>query len=88
MVSARYKLGKIMAIDLETLHAALIGCESEQERITRAIVDLRAQLKGRNASVSSGPGPATVAGKPKRKLSAAARKRMAAAQKGAGLNTP
>ena len=66
-----------MAIDLETLQAALIGYQSEQERITRAIADLQAKLKGGKASA----GHATKSEKPKRKLSAAARKRIAAAQK-------
>jgi hypothetical protein len=70
-----------MAIDLETLHAALIGYESEHERITKVIAELRAQLRGKKASVSSGPDDAGAPAKSKRKLSASARKRMAAAQK-------
>ena len=65
-----------MAIDLETLQAALIGYQTEQDRITKAIADLQAQLKGGKAPARAGR-----ATKPKRKLSAAARKRIAAAQK-------
>jgi cell division septum initiation protein DivIVA len=70
-----------MAIEAQTLQAALIGYQSEQERITKAIADLQAQLKGGKASASSGLDRTMVAKKPKRKLSAAARKRIAAAQK-------
>jgi hypothetical protein len=67
-----------MAIDVETLQAALIGYQSEQERIERAIADLHAQLKGaKPASSSAGALPT----KPRRKMSAAARKRIAAAQR-------
>jgi len=69
-----------MAVDAETIQAALIGYKSEQERITKAIADMRAQLKGRTAPVGSPESSATPT-KPKHKLSAAARKRIAAAQK-------
>jgi len=41
-----------MAVDAETLQAALIGYRSEQERITKAIADLQAQLKGGRVSAS------------------------------------
>jgi hypothetical protein len=70
-----------MAIDLETLQAALIGYESERERIANIVAGLRAQLRGEKASVSSGPDDAGTAARSRRKLSASARKRMAAAQK-------
>ena len=67
-----------MAIDKQTLQAALIGYQSEQERITKAITHLQAQLTGGRASATD---HAVGAAKPKRKMSAAARKRIAAAQK-------
>jgi len=70
-----------MAIDLQTLRAALIGYQSEQERIARAIADLQTQLKGGKPPAGSRPARAAVAKKPKRQMSAAARKRIAAAQK-------
>jgi hypothetical protein len=69
-----------MAIDPKTLQAALTGYQTEHDRITRAIADIRARIKGVKAPVSSGLDHAAKA-KPKRKISAAARKRMAAAQK-------
>lgn len=58
-----------------------MGYQSEQERITRAIADLRAQLKGGKALVRTGSVPAAADERPKRKTSAAARKRIAAARK-------
>jgi hypothetical protein len=70
-----------MAIDLQTLQAALTGYQMEQARITKAIADLQVRIRGGKAPRSSGPDHAAMATKPKRKLSAAARKRMAASQK-------
>lgn len=70
-----------MAIDLQTLQAALAGDHIEQERITRAIADLHKRIKGAKAPMRSGPATAGTQTKPKRKMSAAARKRIAAAQK-------
>ncbi len=52
----------------------------EQARITKAIADIQVRIKGGKAPRSSGPDHAALA-RPKRKLSASARKRMAAAQK-------
>ena len=70
-----------MAIDTETLQAALIGYQSEQERIESAIADLQARLKGVKPPSSSAGVPAADMAKPRRKLSAAAKKRIAAAQR-------
>jgi hypothetical protein len=56
----------------------LTGYKLESERIERAIAKIEARLKGARLPARSAT-PAT--GKPKRKLSAAARKRIAAAQK-------
>jgi len=70
-----------MAIDAEILQAALIGYQSERERITKVIADLRSRLKSGKAPESSGLDGAGTSRKPRRKLSAAARRRMAAAQK-------
>jgi hypothetical protein len=70
-----------MVIHLQTLQAALTGYQSEHDRITRAIADLRMRIKGGKAPTSSGPDHAASPTKPKRKMSAAARKRIAAAQK-------
>jgi len=66
-----------MAIDAQTLQAALTGYLAEQERINKAIAEIRERLRGGRGLAK--PGPA--AEKPKRTISAAARKRMAAAQK-------
>ena len=70
-----------MAINRETLQAALAGYKIEHERITQAMADIRARIKGGKASASSGVGHTAGTTKPKRTISAAARKRMAAAQK-------
>lgn len=58
------------------LQAALIGYQSEQDRIAQAIADLRRRL-GATAAAAANPSPAPK----KRQLSAAARKRIAAAQR-------
>jgi len=64
--------------DINILEMALIGYQSERERIEGKILELQAQLKGKKVSVSS-------AGKTKprakRVLSEAARKRIGAAQR-------
>jgi hypothetical protein len=70
-----------MAIDLQTLQAALTGYQSEHARLTRAIAGLRAQIKSGKASGRSGPDEVATEVKPRRKMPAAARKRIAAAQK-------
>lgn len=65
-------------IDPDTLRAALIGYQAERESIEGKIAEIRRQL-GRSApagSVATPRGP-----RKKRTLSAAARKRIAAAQR-------
>ena len=64
--------------DLSTLQMALVGYEFEKQRIEGTIGEIQAMLKGKSvSSPSAGPKPAGV----KRILSAAARKRISAAQK-------
>ena len=65
--------------DLATLQMALIGYQVEKQKIEDNIRAIQAQLKGRRVSLASGsdqkaPGP-------KRVLSPAARRRIAAAQR-------
>ena len=65
--------------DLSTLQMALVGYQIEKERIEEKIGEIQARLKGKTV-----PSPASAAAKParvKRILSAAARKRISAAQK-------
>jgi hypothetical protein len=57
---------------------ALVGYEIEKKRIEDKIREIRAQLGGGRAARSAAPAED---GQPKRRLSAAARKRIAAAQK-------
>ena len=63
------------------LEAALIGYQHQAEQISEKIAEIRRQLSGKSAS--AGPKAATAAAVPgkKRSMSAAARKRIAAAQK-------
>ncbi len=63
-------------IDRALLEAALEGLEMRQAALNKQIADLRKVV--RSAGPAAVPGEAP---KPKRKVSAAARKRMAAAQK-------
>ncbi len=63
-----------MAVDKSLLEAALIGYRVERARLTQTIADLEARIGG---GASSNP-PAK---RPKRKMSAAARKRIGAAQR-------
>ena len=59
------------------LRMALIGYEAKRQEILQKMVDLQKQIgSSGGASIAQG-----IEGKPKRKLSAAARKRIAAAQK-------
>ena len=65
--------------DLSTLQMALVGYQVEKERVREKIREIQVRLKGKAA-----PSPASAAPKPagvKRVLSAAARKRISAAQK-------
>ena len=65
-----------MPTDSSILEAALIGYQLQRDRIDKAIAELRQKLGGKAASAISSDGQ-----RPKRKMSAAARKRIAAAQK-------
>ena len=65
--------------DIATLQMALVGYQIEKQKIEEKIRDIQAQLKGKN--IPSAAGTAKADGTPKRVLSPAARKRIAAAQK-------
>jgi hypothetical protein len=66
--------------DTQLLQMALIGYESERQKIQERIADIQRQLNGRTRSarsqVADTPSP-----RGRRRMSAAARKRIAAAQK-------
>jgi hypothetical protein len=66
--------------DLATLEMALVGYQLERQKIDEKIREIERQLKGRRSSSTvseeTKKGP-----RPKRVLSAAARRRIAAAQK-------
>ena len=65
--------------DSATLQMALVGYQIEKEKIEEKIRAIQAQLKGKRVPMSSTPAAAPSA--PKRILSPAARRRIAAAQK-------
>ena len=65
--------------DIATLQMALVGYQIEKQKIEEKIRDIQAQLKGKY--IPSAAGTAKADGAPKRVLSPAARKRIAAAQK-------
>jgi hypothetical protein len=60
---------------------ALVGYEMERKKIDEKIKELRARLGGGGSTARVGRPPATETAPRKRQLSAAARKRIAAAQK-------
>ncbi len=64
-----------MIKDLSILRAALTGYQAERDRIDAAMAAIRLRF-GQKAD-----GPSLAPARPKRKLSVAARKRIAAAQK-------
>jgi cell division septum initiation protein DivIVA len=68
------------AEDLTTIQMALVGYQIEKQRIEEKIRDLEARLKGKQRATPSGAADANQQ-RPKRVLSAAARRRIAAAQK-------
>jgi hypothetical protein len=82
-------MGEIMARgrtsasdDLTTLQMALVGYEMERQKIDDKIKEIRARLGGRRAPAPSAAGAGSAPAQPrKRNLSAAARKRIADAQK-------
>jgi len=65
--------------DHALLEAALIGYRHQREQIDAKIAELRKEIGGKPPAAAKAPAPA-VTGK-KRQMSAAARKRIAAAQK-------
>ena len=65
--------------DLSTLEMALVGYQIEKQRIEGKVQEIQAQLKGK--AVSSKANAKTKPAGVKRILSAAARKRISAAQK-------
>ena len=68
-------------MDRSTLEAALIGYEFQLKVIEEKMAAVRAQLGGKAARVAATTTTDIGASKPKRTMSAAARKRIAAAQK-------
>jgi hypothetical protein len=72
--------GKSSINDPITLQMALVGYQLEKRKVEDKIRELQAQLQGKHVS---GPSATTEkpAGKSKRQLSAAARRRIALAQK-------
>jgi len=64
-------------LNSDILAAALIGFEVQKTRIDAKIADIRSLLDGGARTATAGPD----SGKPKRKVSAAARRRMARAQR-------
>lgn len=68
-----------MPLDHDVLRAALVGYQMELHRLEAAIAGVQAQIGGRTLPAASAPaGPANG---PKRSMSAAARKRIAEAQR-------
>lgn len=65
--------------DQSTLQMALVGYEVEKARLEGKIRDIRAQLEGGKPAAGAAPAKSTAT--KKRVLSAAARKRIAAAQR-------
>jgi len=65
-------------MDTTTLQMALIGYEAERDRIESKIAELRRQLGGRGVATPKDSAPITPT---RRHMSAAARKRIADAQK-------
>ena len=70
-------------LDRSTLEAALVGLEYQRQQITEKMNAIRGELGGRpGAKASSGAVPSATAIAPKKRhMSAAARKRIAEAQK-------
>jgi hypothetical protein len=66
--------------DTATLQMALVGYEVEKQKIENKMRELQAMLKGKSSPAASGGTP-SAAPRRKRRLSADARKRIAAAQK-------
>ena len=71
--SLRYR---ICMPDIETLRMALIGYQLERQKLQQKIEEIEHQLSGRKVTAGDGPTPA----RPRRKMSAAAKARIRAAQ--------
>jgi hypothetical protein len=68
--------------DPTMLAMALVGYEVEKQKIEEKIREIRARLGGgKAAGRGAAPAPAKAGGRPKRTLSAGARRRIAAAQR-------
>ena len=68
-------------LDRTTLEMALVGYEAEKARVAAAIVAIQAQLRQRGPGRQKASPDESVRGPRKRVLSAAAKKRIAAAQR-------
>src|SRR5689334_19866561 len=73
--------GKSTSQDLTTLQMALVGYELERQKIDDKIKELRAAIGGRRVSAPSSGAAKAEETPRKRNLSAAARRRIAMAQK-------
>jgi hypothetical protein len=67
--------------DTATIQMALVGYELEKQKIEDKIRELRSQLRGRQAALPAVAGKTKGAGRKRRNLSPAARRRIAAAQR-------
>jgi hypothetical protein len=72
-------MARHLKIDSSILRAALIGYQHERDAIDAKIAEIRLQLEGQTPQASASAGP--VEAPRKRVLSAAARRRMAVAQR-------
>ena len=72
-------------MDRSTIELAIRGLETEKEKIDKAILNLKSELNGRRLSTTEVESHREISGKTqpgrKRKLSAAARKKISEAQK-------
>jgi hypothetical protein len=81
-ISTRFVGGESMQIDHSVLEAALVGYQFQLKRVQEKIAVVRAQMGHKTARVAVAMGAISDEGAPKKRtMSAAARKRIAAAQK-------
>jgi hypothetical protein len=75
-------MARYTTIDQQTLEMALVGYESEKQRVEAAITQIQLQLQHRGPSLPKAASDGTEQSAPrKRALSASARRRIAAAQR-------
>ena len=75
-------MARYATIDQQTLEMALVGYESEKQRVEAAITQIQSQLRHRGPGLSKAAGDGTKQSEPRRRaLSASARRRIAAAQR-------